>query len=72
MFFENCVIKLALVEDLFNASIAHSDAVMLLSSYAPAPDLSGMADARKQCEESRRKYDTARAAFNEHCTEHGC
>jgi hypothetical protein len=72
MFFENCVIKLALVEDLFNASIAHSDAVMLLSSRAQPPDLAGMAEARKQCEESWRKYDTARAAFHKHCTEHRC
>ena len=67
-----CNRKLSLVQALSHAASRHANLAGVLSAHTGNGDQADFSAARADCEEATLGYETARTAFDSHCTVHGC
>lgn len=67
-----CDRKLSLIQGLSVAASRHADLTAVLGAHAGNIDHWDFGIAKADCEQARSDYDTARAALDDHCKQHGC
>jgi hypothetical protein len=66
-----CETKVQLLAELSSATLAHAPQTALLSAMAATSDHDSFSETRRDCEQTERTYEVAKAAFDSHRSEHG-